>query len=92
MSYFIRPRQDLSLATVAWAMRCLEYCDSFHPVLYMYKEGSFPPVILISIEAVEGSKDLCEKAITTLIDLWHFTPNNFDIVEVSLGGVIRVVR
>ena len=92
MTFFIRPRQDLSLATVAWAMRCLEYCDLFHPMLHMYEEGSFPPVILISIEAVEGRKDLCEKAITTLINVWHFTENNFNIIEVSPGGVMRVVR
>lgn len=81
MTSYIRPRQDFSLATMARAMRCL-VCHDFHPMLHVYKGISFPS-ILISIEAVGDRKDLCEKAIATLVDLEHFTKNNFKIIELS---------
>ncbi len=89
MTIYIRPRQDFSLATMARAMRCL-VCHDFHPVLHVYKGISFP-VILISIEAVGDRKDLCEKAIATLIDMEHFVKNNFKIIELSPAEVLAEV-
>lgn len=81
MTYYIRPRQDFTLATMARAMRCLVCCD-FCPVMHVYKEGK-KQTIIFSIEAVGDRKDLCEKAIATLIDMEHFVKNNFKIIEMS---------
>ena len=89
MTIYIRPRQDFSLATMARAMRCL-VCYDFHPVLHVYKGISFP-AILISIEAVGDKKDLCEKAIATLIDMEHFVKNNFKSIELSPAEVLAEV-
>ena len=81
MTYFIRPRQDFTLSRMADAMRCLVCCD-FCPAMHVYKEGK-KPTIIFSIEAVGDRKDLCEKAIATLVDMEHFTRNNFKIIELS---------
>lgn len=81
MEFFIRPRQDFTLSRMADAMRCLICCD-FCPVMHVYKEGK-KQTIIFSIEAVGDRKDLCEKAIATLIDMEHFTRNNFKIIELS---------
>lgn len=81
MTIYIRPRQDFSLATMARAMRCLVCCD-FRPVMHVYKEGKKQSII-ISIEAVGDRKDLCERAIETLIVKEHFNKNNFKIIEMS---------
>ena len=89
MTFFIRPRQDLSLATVAWAMRCLVCCD-FCPVMHVYKEAKKPSII-IGIGVVGYGKDLCEKAIATLVDLEHFAKNNFKIIELSPAEVLTEV-
>ena len=89
MTSYIRPRQDFSLATMARAMRCL-VCHDFHPMLHVYKGVSFP-VILISIEAIGDKKDLCEKAIATLIDMEHFVKNNFKIIELSHDEIFEEV-
>lgn len=89
MTSYIRPRQDFSLATMARAMRCL-VCHDFHPVLHVYKGVSFPS-ILISIEAIGDKKDLCEKAIATLIDMEHFNRNNFKIIELSHDEIFEEV-
>ena len=89
MSFYIRPRQDFSLGTTARAMRCLICCD-FCPVMHVYKEDKVP-VIIFSIEAVGDRKDLCEKAIATLIDMEHFTKNNFKIIELSPAEVLTEV-
>ena len=79
--YYIRPRQDFTLSRMADAMRCLVCCD-FCPVMHVYKEGKKPSII-ISIEAVGDRKNLCEKAIATLIDMEHFNKSNFKIIEMS---------
>ena len=89
MTFYIRPRQDFSLATMARAMRCL-VCHDFHPMLQVYKGISFPS-ILISIEAIGDKKDLCEKAIATLIDMEHFVKNNFKIIELSHDEIFEEV-
>lgn len=89
MSYYIRPRQDFSLARMAQTMRCLICCD-FCPVMHVYKEGKLP-VIIFSIEAIGDRKDLCEKAIATLIDMEHFVKNNFKIIELSPAEVLTEV-
>lgn len=89
MTFYIRPRQDFSLATMARAMRCL-VCHDFHPMMHVYK-GMSSPVVLISIEAVGDRKDLCEKAIATLIDMEHFVKNNFKIVELSPAEILTEV-
>lgn len=81
MTFFIRPRQDFTLATMARAMRCLVCCD-FCPVMHVYNEGK-KQTIIFSIEAVGDRKDLCERAIAVLIDMEHFTENNFKIIEMS---------
>lgn len=81
MTIYIRPRQDFSLATMARAMRCLVCCD-FCPVMHVYNEGKKQSII-ISIEAVGDRKDLCERAIETLIVKEHFNKNNFKIIEMS---------
>lgn len=81
MTFYIRPRQDFSLATMARAMRCLVCCD-FCPVMHVYKEGK-KQTIIFSIEAVGDRKDLCERAIETLIVKEHFNKNNFKIIEMS---------
>ena len=81
MTYYIRPRQDFTLATMARAMRCLVCCD-FCPVMHVYKEGK-KQTIIFSIEAVGDRKDLCERAIETLIVKEHFNKNNFKIIEMS---------
>ena len=89
MTYFIRPRQDFTLSRMADAMRCLVCCD-FCPVMHVYKEGKKPSII-IGIEAVGDRKQLCEKAIATLVDMEHFTKNNFKIVELSPAEVATEV-
>ena len=81
MTFFIRPRQDFTLSRMADAMRCLVCCD-FCPVMYVYKEGKKPSII-IGIGVVGYGKDLCEKAIATLVDMEHFSKNNFKIIEMS---------
>ena len=86
MTLFIRPRQDFTLSRMADAMRCLVCCD-FCPVMHVYKEGKKPSII-ISIEAVGDKKDLCEKAVATLIDTEHFNKNNFQIIELSPAEVL----
>ena len=79
MTFFIRPRQDFTLSRMADAMRCLVCCD-FCPAMYVYKEDKKPSII-IGIGVVGYGKDLCEKAIATLVDLEHFNANNFKIIE-----------
>ena len=81
MTFFIRLRQDFTLSRMADAMRCLVCCD-FCPVMYVYKEGKKQSII-IGIGVVGYGKDLCEKAIATLVDLEHFNANNFKIIEMS---------
>ena len=81
MTFFISPRQDFTLSRLADAMRCLVCCD-FCPVMYVYKKGKKPSII-IGIGVVGYGKDLCEKAIATLVDMEHFNENNFKIVEMS---------
>lgn len=81
MELYIRPRQDFSLSRMADAMRCLSCCG-FYPAMHVYKERE-KPVIVISIEAVGDRKDLCERAIETLIVKEHFGKNNFKIIELS---------
>lgn len=81
MEFFIKPRQDFTLSRMADAMRCLVCCD-FQPAMHVYKEDKKPSII-ISIEAVGDRKDLCEKAIETLIVKEHFNKNNFEIIEMS---------
>ena len=81
MTFFIRPRQDFTLSRMADAMRCLVCCD-FYPVMHVYKEGKKQSII-ISIGVVGYGKDLCEKAIATLVDMEHFNENNFKIIEMS---------
>ena len=85
MTFFIRPRQDFTLSRMADAMRCLVCCE-FYPVMHVYKEAKKPSIIF-SIGAVGDRKDLCEKAIATLVDMEHFNRNNFRIIELSLGEV-----
>lgn len=82
MEFYIRPRQDFSLSRMADAMRCLSCCGFYPAMQVVCKEGE-KPVIVISIEAVGDRKDLCEKAIATLIDMEHFGENNFKIIELS---------
>lgn len=90
MTFFIRPRQDFTLSRMADAMRCLVCCD-FFPVMHVYKEEK-KPVLIISMEgAVGDGKDLCEKAIATLVDMEHFTRNNFRIIELSPDEVMTEV-
>lgn len=89
MAFFIRPRQDFTLSTMADAMRCLVCCE-FYPVMHVYKEAKKPSII-ISIEGVGDRKDLCEKAIATLVDMEHFTRNNFRIIELSPAEVLTEV-
>lgn len=81
MTFYIRPRQDFTLSRMADAMRCLVCCD-FCPVMHVYKEGK-KQTIIFSIEAVGDRKDLCERAIETLIVKEHFNKNNFKIIEMS---------
>lgn len=92
MTFFIRPRQDFSLATMARAMRCLECCD-FSPRMYVYAEGyaeGKSSIIIFSVGVAGDSddEDFCERAIATLIDMEHFTRNNFKIIELSPGEVM----
>ena len=87
--YYIRPRQDFTLSRMADAMRCLVCCD-FQPAMHVYKEGKKPSII-ISIEAVGDRKDLCEKAIATLIDMEHFNKSNFKTIELSPAEVLAEV-
>lgn len=79
MTFFIRPRQDFTLSRMADAMRCLVCCD-FYPTMHVYKEDKKPSII---IGVVGYGKDLCEKAIATLVDMEHFNANNFKIIEMS---------
>ena len=81
MTFFIRPRQDFTLSRMADAMRCLVCCD-FCPAMYVYKEGKKPSII-IGIGVVGYGKDLCERAISTLVDMEHFDKNNFKIIDMS---------
>ena len=89
MTFFIRPRQDFTLSRMADAMRCLVCCD-FCPVMYVYKEGKKLSII-IGIGVVGYGKDLCEKAIATLVDMEHFNKNNFKIIELSPAEVLAEV-
>ena len=90
MTFFIRPRQDFTLSRMADAMRCLVCCD-FFPVMHVYKESK-KPVLIISMEgSVRDGKDLCEKAIATLVDMEHFAKNNFRIIELSPAEVLAAV-
>ena len=89
MTFFIRPRQDFTLSRMADAMRCLVCCD-FCPVMYVYKEGKKPSII-IGIGLSGTGKDLCEKAIATLVDMEHFNANNFKIIELSPAEVLTEV-
>ena len=89
MTFYIRPRQDFTLSRMADAMRCLVCCD-FCPVMHVYKEGKKPSII-ISIETVGDRKDLCEKAIATLIDMEHFNKSNFKTIELSPAEVLTEV-
>ena len=81
MTFFIRPRQDFTLSRMADAMRCLVCCD-FYPMMHVYKEDKKQSII-IGIGVVGYGKDLCEKAIATLVDMEHFNENNFKIIEMS---------
>ena len=65
-------------------------CCDFCPVMHVYKEDKKPSII-ISIEAVGDRKDLCEKAIATLIDMEHFNKSNFKIIEMSPAEVLAEV-
>ena len=89
MTFYIRPRQDFTLSRMADAMRCLVCCD-FCPVMHVYKEGKKLSII-ISIETVGDRKDLCEKAIATLIDMEHFNKSNFKTIELSPAEVLAEV-
>ena len=82
MTYFIRPRQDFTLATMARIVRCLECCD-FSPGVYAYTEGKSPVIIFGVGVCGCDDKDFCEKAIATLVDMEHFAKNNFKIIELS---------
>ena len=83
MTFFIRPRQDFTLSRMADAMRCLVCCD-FSPVMHVYKEGKKQSIIIgVGIGGDVNDKSFCEKAIATLVDMEHFTRNNFRIIEMS---------
>ena len=92
MTYFIRPRQDFTLSRLADAMRCLVCCD-FYPVMHVYKEDKKPSIIFgVGVGADSNDKQLCEKAIVTLVDMEHFNRNNFRIIELSPAEVIAEVN
>ena len=91
MTYYIRPRQDFTLATMARAMRCLVCCD-FCPVMHVYKEAKKPSIIIgVGIGGGVNDKSFCEKAIATLVDMEHFTKSNFRIIELSPAEVLAEV-
>ena len=91
MTYFIRPRQDFTLSRMADAMRCLVCCD-FYPVMHVYKEDKKPSIIIcVGIGGDVNDKNFCEKAIATLVDMEHFTQNNFRIIELSPAEVLAEV-
>ena len=88
MTFFIRPRQDFTLSRMADAMRCLVCCD-FYPMMHVYKEDKKPSIIIgVGIGRDSNDKNLCEKAIATLIDMEHFNRNNFKISELSPAEVL----
>ena len=91
MTFFIRPRQDFTLSRMADAMRCLVCCD-FYPMMHVYKEDKKPAIIIgVGIGVDVNDKNFCEKAIATLVDLEHFTQNNFKIIELSPAEVLAEV-
>ena len=91
MTFFIRPRQDFTLSRMADAMRCL-VCYDFYPMMYVYKEAKKPSIIIsVGIGVNSNNKNFCEKAIATLIDMEHFTRNNFKIIELSPAEVLAEV-
>ena len=91
MEFFIKPRQDFTLSRMADAMRCLVCCD-FYPVMHVYKEDKKPSIIIgVGIGGDVNDKNFCEKAIATLVDMEHFTQNNFRIIELSPAEVLAEV-
>ena len=91
MTFFIRPRQDFTLSRMADAMRCLVCCD-FYPVMRVYKENKKPSIIIgVGIGGDVNDRIFCEKAIATLVDMEHFTQNNFRIIELSPAEILDEV-
>ena len=85
--YYIRPRQDFSLARIAAAMRTLVLCD-FEPHLVEYNKGKTQEILLrVDVD------ELCvnQQAIAILCDVQHFQPANFKIIELSKAEVLAEV-
>lgn len=82
--YYIRPRQDFSLARIAAAMRTLVLCD-FEPHLVEYNKGKTQEILLrVDVDELRMN----EKAIAILCEDQHFVPKNFRIIELSMAEVL----
>jgi len=85
--YYIRPRQDFSLARIAAAMRTLVLCE-FEPHLVEYNKGKTQEILLVV--DVDNLR-MNEKAIATLCEDLDFVPKNFRIIELSKAEVLTEV-
>ena len=86
--YFIRPRQDFSLARIAGAVRTLILCDFEDVRLREYNKGKTQE-ILIQVDVDELK--INEKAVAVLCDMCHFVKTNFKIIELSAAEVMAEV-
>ena len=85
--YYIRPRQDFSLARIAAAMRTLVLCE-FEPHLVEYNKGKTQEILLrVDVDKLRMN----EKAIAILCEDQHFVPKNFRIIELSKAEVLAEV-
>lgn len=85
--YFIRPRQDFSLARIAAAVRTLVLCE-FDVRVVEYNKGKTQE-ILLQVDIDELSVN--EKAVAVLCEDQHFVPRNFRIIELSRAEVLAEV-
>ena len=85
--YYIRPRQDFSLARIAGAVRTLACCE-YDVRLVEYNKGKTQEILLrVDVD------ELCvnQQAIAILCDVQHFQPANFKIIELSKAEILAEV-
>lgn len=79
MTYYIRPRQDISLSRAAQMMRTLVLLD-YEPTMHVYKAEDKPEMLVrINSDDLQVNK----KAIAELVDLDKFLFSNFRIIDLG---------
>ena len=82
MTYYIRPRQDISLSRAAQMMRTLVLLD-YEPTMHVYKAPDKPEMLIRLNAASQDDYTIHEKAIAQLVDLDKFNFSNFKIVDLG---------